>query len=314
MRASAHARSGSGRRSRGSRSPSARCSADSSSALAGWRGIFWFNLGFGAARARRRRPGRSRRAPTPRAGAIDVPGLVAGAVAVTALTFAVIKGESAGFARLVDRGALRGRRRSPAVAFVAIERRAPRPGAAARVLPRAAPSAVATAVAFTTSFGLFAVFFFTALYLQVVARFSGGKIALQFLAMAVAIVAAGLISGSWTARRGPRVPMVVGCLAAGGGMFVVDALLKPTVSVGPLAAALALVGFGLGLALVAVTAAVLSLVPAERSGMAASTVNTSRQLGGVLAVAILGAVINARLIDDLDSKLSRSGCRRSSRP
>ena len=98
--------------------------------------------------------------------------------------------------------------------------------------------------------------------------------------------------------------MVGGCLAAGGGIFVVDALLKPTVSVGPLAAALALVGFGLGLALVAVTAAVLAIVPAERSGMAASTVNTSRQLGGVLAVAILGAIINERIVHELGAKLA----------
>ena len=73
-------------------------------------------------------------------------------------------------------------------------------------------------------------------------------------------------------------------------------------SLGPLAAALALVGFGLGLALVAVTAAVLSVVPAERSGMAASTLNTRAQLGGVLAVAILGAVVNGRLVSELERR------------
>ena len=101
--------------------------------------------------------------------------------------------------------------------------------------------------------------------------------------------------------------MCGGCLLAGGGMLGVDALLAPDVSVGPLAAALAVVGFGLGLALVAVTAAVLSIVPAERSGMAASTVNTSRQLGGVLAVAILGAVVNHRLVGELSSKLGDLG-------
>ena len=224
---------------------------------------------------------------------------------MTALTFAVIEGEGAGFLTwwIV---LLYATAAAALVAFVVIELRSPDP-----VLPleffRLPTFSAANAVAFATSFGLFAVFFFTALYLQVVSRFSGGKIALQFVAMAVAIIVAGLLSGSWTARRGPRVPMVVGCLAAGVGIFAVDALLKPTVAVGPLAAALALVGFGLGLALVAVTAAVLAIVPAERSGMAASTVNTSRQLGGVLAVAILGAVINARLIDDLGSKLSALG-------
>ena len=101
--------------------------------------------------------------------------------------------------------------------------------------------------------------------------------------------------------------MALGCLLAGGGMFVVNALLDPHVEVAPLAGGLAVIGFGLGLALVAVTASVLSIVPPERSGMAASTINTSRQLGGVLAVAILGAVVNGRLVGELTSKLTELG-------
>ena len=90
-------------------------------------------------------------------------------------------------------------------------------------------------------------------------------------------------------------------------MIGVEALLHPTISFAPLAAALAGVGFGLALALVAVTAAVHGIVPQERSGMAASTLNTSRELGGVLAVAILGAVVNAQLVGDLSRKLSALG-------
>src|SRR5262249_3215504 len=153
----------------------------------------------------------------------------------------------------------------------------------------------------------FAVFFFTALYLQIEGKFSGGKIALQFVAMAIAMVVAGQIAGRWTAARGPRSPMVLGCLLSGGGMSSVGGLLSPNVALGKLSAALAVVGRGLGLALQAVTASVLAIVPAERSGMAASTVNTSRQLGGVLAVAILGAVINGRLVSDLTAHLGGLG-------
>ena len=54
--------------------------------------------------------------------------------------------------------------------------------------------------------------------------------------------------------------------------------------------------------------------------MGASTLNTSRQLGGVLAVAILGAVVNARLVNELGAKLTAIGVpvvlpgRRSSTP
>jgi hypothetical protein len=74
-----------------------------------------------------------------------------------------------------------------------------------------------------------------------------------------------------------------------------------------LAGALAVAGLGFGLALVASTAAVLTLVPGERSGMAASTLNTGRQLGGVFGVAVLGAVVNAQLTGHLTSQLRRLG-------
>ena len=271
---------------------------------AGWRGIFWFNVAFATA-SFAAAAWTLEESADPAGRSLDLPGLVAGAVAIIALTFAVIEGEGAGFGTwwivaLFVVAAAAG------VAFVWIELRVPDPVLRLEFF-RNRVFATANAVAFVTSFGLFAVFFFTALYLQIVSHFSGWKIALQFVAMAVAMVVAGRVAGVWTGTRGPRLPMCGGCLLAGGGMLGVDALLAPDVSVGPLAAALAVVGFGLGLALVAVTAAVLSIVPAERSGMAASTVNTSRQLGGVLAVAILGAVVNHRLVGELSSKLGDLG-------
>ena len=272
--------------------------------FAGWRGIFWFNVGLGLI-ALAASAWTLEESADPEGRSIDIPGLVAGAVAVLALTFAVIEGESAGFTAwwiLL----LFGVAAASLVAFVVVELRSPDPVLRLDYF-RIPTFSAANLVAFATSFGLFAVFFFTALYLQIVSKFSGWKIALQFSAMAVAVIVAGLIAGRWTASRGPRMPMIAGCLASGGGILIVDGLLKPSVSVGALAAALALVGFGLGLALVAVTSAVLSIVPARRSGMGASTLNTSRQLGGVLAVAILGAVVNARLVNELGAKLTAIG-------
>jgi len=273
-------------------------------AAGGWRNIFWFNLGFGAlmfAAAALILPESS----DPEGRRLDVPGLVTGAVAIGALTFAVIEGESVGYGTWWV-PVLFAVAAAATLAFVEVERRSSDPVLRVDFFREPAFSA-ATAVAFATSFGLFAVFFFTALYLQVVAGFSGWKIALQFVGMSFAMVAGGLLAGRLTAARGPQVPMSAGCLVAGGTMFGVDALLDPHVSFAALAAALAGVGFGLGLALVAVTAAVLTIVPAERSGMAASTVNTSREFGGVLAVATLGAVVNAQIVADLTRRLVHLG-------
>jgi EmrB/QacA subfamily drug resistance transporter len=270
----------------------------------GWRGVFWFNLGlgaliFGAAALT------IRESSDPAGRRLDVPGLVFGTAALTALTFAIIEGESAGFLTWwVDSfflgAAVAG------VAFILVERLSPDPVLRLDFFKLPAFSG-ANGVGFATSFGLFAVFFFTALYLQLVSNLSGRKIALEFLAMAAAMVVGGRLAGAWTARRGPRAPMASGCVLAALGLFGVDALMKPNVSLPVLAASLAVAGFGLGLALVAVTATVLSIVPPARSGMASSTLNTSRELGGVLAVAILGAVINARLVDRLGQHLAAIG-------
>jgi MFS family permease len=190
--------------------------------------------------------------------------------------------------------------------FIRVERRSPDPVLKLQFF-RQPTFTAANVAAFATSFGIFAVFFFTALYLQLVANFSGWKIALEFAGMAAAIAVAALASGRWTARRGPREPLVTGCILAGAGLLWVDSLLGPHVSSGALAVALTFTGLGFGLALVALTEAVLAAVPGERSGMAASTVNTSRQLGGVFAVAVLGAIVDAQLTGNLIARLRQLG-------
>ena len=97
--------------------------------------------------------------------------------------------------------------------------------------------------------------------------------------------------------------MVIGCALAGLGILLVDQQLTATTTVAALVWTLAIAGLGFGIALVTMTAAVLGLVPPEESGMAASTVNTSRELGGVFGVAVLGAVVNSQLTGGLTQRL-----------
>lgn len=270
----------------------------------GWRGVFWFGLAFGAfalLAAWAVLPESSDR----QGRRLDVTGLVLGAAAVTAATFAVIEGESAGYGNwwivaLFVTAAV------ATAAFVFAERRSPDPVLKLDFFRQRTFSA-ANVVAFATSFGVFAVFFLTALYLQLIASFSGWKIALQFLSMAAAIIVAAPAASRWTTRRGPQQPLTVGCLLAVAGLLAVDAVLSPHVSMAALAGALAVAGLGFGTALVASTAAILALVPGQRSGMAAGTVNASRQLGGVFAVAILGALVDAELTSNLGHRLQQLG-------
>ena len=59
--------------------------------------------------------------------------------------------------------------------------------------------------------------------------------------------------------------------------------------------------------MVPVTSIPLTVVPSERSGMAASAINTSREVGAVFGVAILGAIVNAQLTGQLASRLKAIG-------
>lgn len=268
-----------------------------------WRNVFWFNLAFGVLvfAAALKLP----ESADPDGRRLDLPGLVLGGGSLTAVTFAVIEGETAGFgAWWID--LLFAVAAVFAVAFLWVEAHRDDPVLELRFF-RNRRFAAANLVALASNFGVFAVFFLIALYLQLIASYSGTRIALQFVAMAAAIVVAAEAGSRWEGRRGPRGPIVIGCLIAAGGLFGVDAVLSPTVSVAVLSAPLAVAGIGFGLTLVAATSTVLALVPAERSGMAASTVNTSRQLGGVFGVAILGAVVNAQLTGSLAHKLVQLG-------
>ncbi len=270
----------------------------------GWRSIFWFGLGFGAL-ALVLAAVTLTESSDPEGRKLDVPGLAAGAGAIIAATFAVIEGENRGYGTwwidglFVLAGVL-------VVAFVEIERRAPDPVLKLEFL-RNPTFTAANVVAFATNLSVFSVFFFTALYLQLITDFSGFQIAAVFTSLAVAMIVAGPLAGRWTARVGPRVPMVLGCVIAGVGLLLVDRQLTATTSVAALAWPLAIAGLGFGIALVTMTASVLGLVPAEQSGMAASTVNTSRELGGVFGVAVLGAVLNAQLTSGLTEKLVKLG-------
>ena len=270
----------------------------------GWRWIFWFGLGFGAA-ALAVAAVTLTESSDPEGRNLDVPGLAAGAGAILAATFAVIEGENRGYGTwwielLFAAAAVL------VVLFVLIEQRVPDPVLKLEFL-RNPTFAAANVVAFATNLSVFSVFFFTALYLQLITDFSGLQIALVFTSLAVAMIVAGPIAGRWTARVGPRVPMVLGCLLAGLGLFLLDWKLTATTSVAALTWPLAIAGLGFGIALVTMTAAVLTLVPSEQSGMAASTVNTSRELGGVFGVAVLGAVVNAQLTSGLTEKLVKLG-------
>jgi EmrB/QacA subfamily drug resistance transporter len=269
-----------------------------------WRAVFWFNLIFGAVAliaAAVVLPENS----DPVRARLDIPGFVLGAVALGCATFATIAGETAGYInpKILT---LYGVAVLAAVAFVLVELRAENPVLDVRFFKRP-PFAGSTIVAFTSYFGIFSIFFFVALYLEVVGDTSPFHLATDFIPMTVAMVLASLFTGRWVSRVGARTPMVVGCVLAAAGIFATDALISPHAGVTTVGWTLALAGIGFGIVIVPVTSSALTSVPAEHSGMAASTNNTARELGAVAGVAILGSIVNGQLTVNLTARLVALG-------
>jgi EmrB/QacA subfamily drug resistance transporter len=269
-----------------------------------WRAVFWFNLIFGVAAlvaAAIVLPENS----DPVRARLDIPGFVLGAVALGLATFATIAGETAGYIvpwiltlYAVSIVAL--------VAFVLVELRAENPVLDVRFFRRP-PFAGSTIIAFTSYFGIFSIFFFVALYLEEVGSASPFSLASDFVPMTVGMVLASLFTGRWVSARGPRLPMITGCVLAGAGIILTEVVITPHAGLSTVGWTLAIAGIGFGIVIVPVTSSALTSVPAEHSGMAASTTNTSRELGAVAGVAILGSIVNGQLTVQLTHRLAAIG-------
>jgi EmrB/QacA subfamily drug resistance transporter len=273
-------------------------------AVGDWRTVFWFNVAFGGALLLLAW-GFVPRSRDPQSGRPDVGGVVLGALVLGSVIYAGISGEQYGYSTpwiivLFIVGA------AAAVVFVRVERRVRDPIIGWGFFKQ---TSVADALfaAFAIYFGVFSIFFFTALYLGVVEGYGGLKMAVLFGPMALLIVGGSLGSGFWVGLVGPRGPMISGAVISAAGILMTRVYLTESPHFGELVVGLAIAGFGFGVAVVPVTSAVLGHVPAAHSGMAAGATNTARQLGSVIGVTVLGALVNATITSGFGADLEQRG-------
>jgi EmrB/QacA subfamily drug resistance transporter len=267
-----------------------------------WRGVFWLNVVVAVIlliTAYRYVPESS----DPDAAPVDPPGQLLAIGGIAMVVIALIQGERAGYGAghivtLFVLGAI------CMAAFIRHELAAPTPMLDLRYFRRRRFNA-ALAVAFAAYFGTFSIFFFSALYLEAVAGFSGYRTALLFLPMTVLMVGGAVAGGRLVTSRNGHWTMAAGAMLAAAGIAASEPLLHPNPNFAALMGTLAVTGLGMGTAMVPVTSVVLEVVPPEHSGMAASATNTARQLGVVFGVAILGSLVNARLKADLVHELTK---------
>ncbi|WP_103337103.1 MFS transporter [Amycolatopsis sp. CA-126428] len=176
----------------------------------------------------------------------------------------------------------------------ALSRSAPStPARAGRMLParlfrvRAFPlGLVAGAI---VNFGLSGVLFVLSLYFQETRGYPPSMTGLAFLPLTIPTAFNPIFTGRLVARVGPRIPAVTGFLLMSGGTLLQAATTSAALSV----VALALLGFGVSLAIPALLTLVVTAVPPDLTGVAGGALNASRQAGAALGVAVLGAVLTA---------------------
>jgi MFS transporter, DHA2 family, methylenomycin A resistance protein len=253
-----------------------------------WRAIFFLNLpaGLVAVALLSRAP----RSPL-RAAPLDPAGQVTAVTALAALTFGVIDGGETGFGRPAVLGCLLLAAVAMA-AFAAAETRAVHPMVPLGVF-RSRTVTVCVAIGFAVNIAFYGVIFVLSLYFQRVLGQSAVTAGLEFLPMTALLPVANLTSARLGARSGPDTPIKAGLLVSAAGFLTLLAA-----SAGPdrvlLTAALVPAGAGLGFAIPSVIVVLLDAIPADQAGMAAGLLNSSRQVGGTLAVAVFGAMISHR--------------------
>ncbi len=136
----------------------------------------------------------------------------------------------------------------------------------------------------------YGVIFILSLYLQQARGYSALKTGVAFLPLTATFIVSNVICGWLTARFGSRLPMILGALIGTLGYALLLRLDTGT-SLLSMMAAFVLIPGGMGLAVPAMTTAILSSVPRERSGTASAVLNTARQAGGAIGVAVFGALL-----------------------
>ena len=256
--------------------------------LISWRTIFFINLPVGVTALFLL----GRAAPSPRRLVpFDWTGQTAAVLAMGALTFGVIEAGEAGFGAPKVLAALAAAGAALAV-FVVAEARGKQPMVPLELF-RSRALAIASGTGFAFIGGYYGLVFVVSLYLQQQRGLSSLGAGLAFLPTSVMSGFASPLTARLAERFGPRLPIIGGMSLMGAGLAAIAAL-PASAPVWLLAALIIPVGICGPLAMQPTTTVLLESVPPDRAGIASGVFNTSRQVGGALAVAVFGALLADR--------------------
>ena len=271
----------------------------------GWQSVFFLNVPIGITAflvaSRTVRESRSEHARR-----LDIPGLALGTGGLFCLTYALIEANQDGWGAAIIVGSLVAGGLL-IVAMLAWEAQSPNAMLPLQFFKIPAFSA-GNSVAFSVSLGLFATFFFMSLYMQspYLRNYSAFQAGLRFLPMTLMIVVTAPNAGRFASKHGSRAPMTYGLILGGVGLLAMSRIDAHT-SYWIMAPLFAMMGHGLGATMSPMTAAVMNSVGPQRAGLGSAMTNTSREVGGVFGIALLGTILFTRLKSQLVAALGGLG-------
>jgi EmrB/QacA subfamily drug resistance transporter len=223
----------------------------------------------------------------------DVPGLVASAVGLFALTYAFIEANSYGWTstRIVGSFVVAA---VAIVAFVVLEQRQRLPMLDLALFRNRTFSGANTAMLFV-GLAMFGTFFYVSLYMQNVLGYSPVQAGASFLPLTCLIILIAPRAGKLSDRLGSRGLVGTGMTLLAIMLFYYSRLGEHA-SFYDLLPGLIIGGTGMALTMTPTTAAAMSSVPVDKAGVGSAVLNSMRQVGGSLGIAVMGAVVASRAV------------------
>ncbi|HEY7345087.1 MAG TPA: MFS transporter [Gaiella sp.] len=225
---------------------------------------------------------------------LDIPGLATSALGLFALTYGLIEANTYGWgsARIVGAFVVAA---VALAAFVVLERRQRAP-MLDLTLFRNRTYVGANLAILLVSLAMFGVFFFVSLFMQNILGYSAVEAGAAFLPMTILVIIVAPIAGRASDRLGSRGLITAGMLLLACQLLYFSQL-GADATFWTLLPGLVLGGIGMSMTMTPGTAAATRAVPVEKAGVGAAVLNAFRQVGGSTGIALMGAIMAAKLTD-----------------
>ncbi|MET7645387.1 DHA2 family efflux MFS transporter permease subunit [Streptomyces sp. NPDC005426] len=234
----------------------------------------------------------------------DILGVVLLAVALLALVFGVVKGETWGWTSGGTLGAM-GAGVALLLAFGLHENRVASPLLPMRLFRNRALT-IGTVVTALNFFVLLGVIFFVMLYLQSVRGFTPVEAGVRTLPLSLASVVASPLGAALTGRFGPRFTMPLGMALQAGACFAMLGWSADS-SYGAVWPPFIALGLGVGMVMASSSDAIVGNAPVRDGGVAGGLQATALQMGGALGTSVLVSLISSRVGSTLTGELTAAG-------